>query len=116
MPSKRAHEGYLLIDHRNSPGLTPDLVGHDGSRTPIVGKGQLYESATITCAHCQVIVILNPLRTRARGYCQKCDAYICDRPACHLACTPFEAVIDEILNAAMTQEGGPLHGPAHPQP
>lgn len=90
MSSKRRQEGYLLIDHRNSPGM------------PLVPGGTVFESATITCCHCQTVVILNPDRTRPRGYCQKCDHYICDNPVCHLECRPFKALADRVQTAAIT--------------
>jgi hypothetical protein len=85
--SKRAFEGYLLIDHRDSPGTTVENClanGVDPNASPLVPKGQQYESATISCTHCQRIVILNPLRTRERHYCGYCDHYICDNPHCRL--------------------------------
>ena len=93
--SKRKFEGELIIDHRESPGLTPEQVR---GRGPVVGKGELWKSATYNCVHCQAVVILNPLRTRPRGYCQKCDDYQCD--ACvPFPCKPFQQVIDEIQEA-----------------
>lgn len=78
MPSKRRHDGYLLVDHRNSPGITPELAREAGRDPAHCGEGQTFESATNTCAHCQNIVVLNPGRVRARPYCQPCDHYICD--------------------------------------
>ena len=93
--SKRKFEGCLIIDHRDSPGVTPEQVQ---GRGPVVGKGQLLETATQTCVHCQRIVVLNPLRTRPRHYCQKCDDFQCDLCA-NLPCKPFAKVIDEILEA-----------------
>ena len=60
----------------------------------------MYESATITCVHCNTIVILNPQRTRPRGHCAKCDAYICDNPICHKECRPFNALLDTVEKRA----------------
>ncbi len=74
--SKRSLEGEYLIDHRASPGLTDEQVGTFDS--PTVGKGEVFESAIIMCSHCQASVVLNPDRSRSRGYCPKCDKYICD--------------------------------------
>jgi hypothetical protein len=73
--SKRSLEGYLLIDHRASVGLRPDQVP---SGMPIVPGGATFESATLTCSHCQRVVILNPTRSRERNWCYNCDHYICD--------------------------------------
>ncbi len=86
--SKRSQEGYLLIDHTMSPGLP--------------GLPAKFETATITCCHCNRIYVLNPERTRARGHCRKCDAYVCDAPACHLDCTPLKKTLDRLQEAAAT--------------
>jgi uncharacterized paraquat-inducible protein A len=82
MFSKRSQEGWLMIDNRAS------------------GEGMV-ESATITCSHCQTVVVLNPLRTRERGYCRKCDHYICDNPACHFECVPINKVFDDLQQLAV---------------
>jgi hypothetical protein len=66
---KRDLEGYVEIDHRESPGLD-----QPGRR-----KGQIFKSATMMCYKCQTQIILNPDRSRSRGYCRKCDHDICDR-------------------------------------
>ncbi len=86
--TKASHEGYLMIDHRASPG------------TPQVPGGTMLEAAASTCSHCQCQVIRNPARVRARAYCPKCDAYICDdceaiRVAAGGACVPFEKLADQ---------------------
>lgn len=104
MPSLRRQEGYLVIDHRNSPGIDPhpDLVARFG--TPAVPAGTLYESATITCSHCHTVVVLNPQRTRSRGYCGKCDHFVCD--GCETIrvktneCLPLTKVFDVLQNQA----------------
>lgn len=76
MKSKRSHEGVILIDHRNSPGVTEEMSRF--TNLP-VGAGQgVFESPTFTCSHCQRVVVMNPARTRSRGYCKKCDHYVCD--------------------------------------
>ena len=77
MKSKRSQEGYLLIDNSVNPGLTDEQVITSGL-PPGAGKG-IFEAPTYTCSHCQLVVVLNPLRTRDRGYCPKCDHYVCDR-------------------------------------
>ena len=99
MPGKRAKEGYLLIDHRDSPGLPPEMVLPLGL-DPNAGRGR-FESATVTCCHCGTVVILNPLRTRARGHCWKCDAYVCDNPACSRECRPLAQQFDELEKQAL---------------
>lgn len=77
MSSLARHEGYLLIDNRGA------------------GEG-FTESATITCCHCQRTFVKNPQRVRPRGYCAKCNAYVCD--LCDgRECNPFWKMLDEEL-------------------
>lgn len=81
MNSKKNHEGWLMIDHRASPGVSAEFVrglGFDPENCGIAGEGEIFEAATITCSHCQTVLLKNPTRTRERGYCAKCDHYICD--------------------------------------
>src|SRR5260221_11085445 len=108
MKSKRSHEGYLLIDHRNSPGLT-DAETHAGGLPAGSGRG-MFEAPTITCSHCQTTLIVNPLRNRERGYCRKCDHYICDQCGVVLAatgiCKPFKRYVDEQQELADKGQGG----------
>lgn len=103
MPKPR-REGYLLIDHTFSPGLTPEELHAAGVKAPAVGADRKGEFATVTCCHCNVVVILNPLRTRARGYCPKCDAYVCDNPGCGLECRNFEKLLDFVQDANARSE------------
>lgn len=102
MSSLRRHEGYLFIDHTQCEGVTESLVMASGKQAQVVGAGQLYESATVTCSHCNRVVILNPERTRPRGYCRKCDHYVCDNPACNSKCTPFEEIIEQLQEQAVS--------------
>jgi hypothetical protein len=106
MPSTPRREGLLTIDHRNSPGVSEELVRASGKNAPVIGAGQLFESPTITCAHCNTVVILNPDRTRPRGYCRKCDQYVCDNPACNAECNPLIKTIDILQENAFRQEFG----------
>lgn len=91
-------EGYLMIDHRASPGLPPALALRLGIDPRHLGEGKLFETATMRCAHCTVSVIKNPDRTRERARCSKCHAYICDGCAAVPICRPIEQVIDETLD------------------
>jgi len=102
---KRQHEGgYLKIDHRASPGLPEDIARLSGFDPSMAGEGKLLEASTLTCAHCKCAVVKNPLRTRERAYCPKCDHYICDLCAARAyepdyAHMPFEKFSD------LTQSG-----------
>ena len=85
------HYGYLIVDHRNSPGI-PGEPGMD--------EGQVFEANTQHCSHCNVPVVLNPYRKRDRFRCPKCDWFCCD--TCAIAykvnevCKPFNWVADEV--------------------
>ena len=90
MSTLRRHEGYFLRDDRLS-------------------GGGMQECATLTCSHCQTILIVNPLRTRERAYCSSCDHYLCD--ACGAAraaggggpCLTFKHRIEEEQERAVKQ-------------
>ncbi|HVJ31669.1 MAG TPA: hypothetical protein VND94_01025 [Terriglobia bacterium] len=94
MLSKRSQEGYLLIDNRCNEGMPDELLRQFGIDMP-GGRGK-FESATVTCKHCGKVQVLNPTRSRERGYCGKCDHYICDEWACHQSCRPLARYVDAI--------------------
>lgn len=106
MKSKRSHEGYLLIDHSNSPGI-PDDIGMPLGLPAGFGRGR-QELPTLTCNHCQKILIVNPLRNRERPHCRKCDHYICDE--CNVTrivtgeCRPYIQVVEDQHEKVIKQE------------
>ena len=112
--SKRSHEGYLLIDHSNSPGLSEEMV-YTGSGLPRSdaklpkgsGTGK-FEAATFSCGHCPNVVVVHPLRNRPRGYCKKCDHYICDacnaKMALDKVCKTYKQQMDEVQEANFFKE------------
>jgi hypothetical protein len=100
--SKRSLEGYFLLDNSNSPGV-PDSVVVPQGLIPGAGRGK-FESASFTCSHCEWVVVLNPDRSRERGYCPKCDHYVCDacevlRTASGGACYPYKARVQDAIEA-----------------
>jgi hypothetical protein len=105
--TRRSLEGEVVVDHRESPGL-PELAERTGRP---LGKGQIFKAPIATCSHCQRGVILNPLRTRDRYVCHKCDKYICD--SCNLnltltgVCYPWIRRMEDIFNATVK---GQNHG------
>ena len=115
MTSKRSHEGYFLLDHRHSPGV-PDSVVVAQGLPPGAGHG-VFESATYTCSHCEVVVVKNPDRSRERAWCKKCDHYICDGCGAELhrtgLCYPFKAKAMDILAAI---DKGPRESDVHQSP
>jgi hypothetical protein len=112
MSSKKRHEGYLLIDNRFGPGVSEEFARASGKECVNVGEGRMYESATVTCSHCHTVVVLRPDRSRERGYCRKCDHYICDNCTTVMAktftCRPLNAVIDDLRELAVKSPDSPL--------
>lgn len=107
MKSLASREGYLLIDHRFSPGVPEDLARKTGFDPKFLGEGKFLESATISCKHCLGTVVKNPYRIRERAYCPKCDGYLCDHCEAKRQATGYEhksgeAVSEAILESAAT--------------
>lgn len=98
--------GYLMVDHRFSPGLPEDVARASGYDPKFCGEGKLFEADTLTCAHCKNTWVKNPLRTRERPKCHKCNYhYICD--GCAVAMNdplyshlPYERLVDLTLDHA----------------
>jgi hypothetical protein len=94
----------LYIDSRNGP-LSKEALEW-GGLPPEAAKG-VFEAPTYTCSHCQVVVVLNPKRSRERAYCRRCDHYICD--ACGALrglgqpCVTYKQIVDEALEATAKQ-------------
>ena len=104
MFTKRELEGYLEIDHRESPGITPALAAKVGQGTIPVEAGKRFQAVTFTCPYCERLIVCNPARERARNWNTKTDRYICDdcAQAIHLGVElkPMKQVIDEFADAA----------------
>ncbi len=114
--------GYLEIDHRDSPGLTPADVAHVPGAVAVPG-GEQFETDVYQCTHCQRTVILHAPRERlaARGYCPKCDHYICNgcekaRMASGGQCVPFARVLDQAAEIEAKFAGQPDHPDAAVDP
>jgi hypothetical protein len=91
------HRGYLLVDHRESPGVSETLIAQaQAAGYPVLNPGRgLHEADTYTCPHCQGIVVKSPRKTdHDRHVCLKCYGVTCGRPACVLSCRPMKALLD----------------------
>ena len=101
---KSEREGYVMIDHRESPGFSCDEMPSAYRAGIPVGAGTLFEGATNMCSHCQRIVVMNPDRVRQRGYCFNCDHYICDGCAVAMktsgVCNSFDRRAAEFIERA----------------
>lgn len=98
MNSKRSHEGYLMIDNRAAEALIAGVP-------PGMQIGNFFEAPTLTCSHCQTVLIVNPLRNRERAYCTGCDHYLCDICGAARAsdgkCKPFRQLVEEAQELAV---------------
>jgi hypothetical protein len=70
--------GYLIVDHRASPGIPAGLARRAGYDPLLCSEGKTFEADTQTCSHCKVVVVMNPDRVRARAHCVYCNHYVCD--------------------------------------
>ena len=74
----RGGRGTLMIDNR-------------------VSGGELIERETLTCLHCNSVVVLHPGRTRQRGFCFTCNGYVCDDKQCANDCYSFARSLDLVV-------------------
>ena len=100
--SLKNHEGYLLVDHHDSPGI-PDEVAVKSGLPPGVGRKK-YEAACFTCAHCEAVVVKDPKVTRESTKCVGCQHLLC-RGCGYLysldrVCRNFKHRIEELRNSA----------------
>lgn len=104
MKSLRSLEGEMLIDHRASPGVPAEVMVAQGLPPDAGKKDSVWESATVTCNHCEVQVILNPDRSRPKGFCPHCSHYLCDNCEADRflgkPCYPFKARISDLQEMA----------------
>ena len=96
--------GYLMVDHRASPGLPEDIARWAGYDPKQTGEGKVYEVDTLKCFNCHGHVVPNPFRTRERhsykGHyvCDHC-AYLLSRP--DYVHTPLSKIFDNLKTQAM---------------
>lgn len=79
------------------------------SRNAITGVH--LEFNTLTCVHCNRVVVLNPERKRERHTCLKCNAYVCDSPGCNTDCNPIQEGIELALKYPEKNQPFLLRGP-----
>jgi len=113
--SQQSHQGEIMLDHRASPGIPAGKAEQMGLDPALVGEGRMSHMATLGCAHCNAVVVLQPLRTRERGHCFKCNRYVCDYCAADMRRPdydhrPFEKVVDLVGSGKFTLQG-PLWNP-----
>lgn len=105
MKSLRSHEGYFLVDHSQSPGISEELALAQGL-PPSAAHG-VFEAPTYTCGHCNAVVVMHPDRQRARAVCLSCLQRICD--ACEairqrtLTCHSMARVIEDVIETHLKE-------------
>lgn len=114
--SKDTHAGELMMDHRASPGIPADKAERMGLDPAMVREGAVTRLRTLGCCHCGGCWIENPLRTRPRNHCVKCDRYLCDACAAvtHEADyihRSFQEMTDLIRSGKFILAGGDLRRP-----
>lgn len=96
------------MDNRCNEGVPESLINTALPGIPVSAGRGVFEAPTVTCSHCQVVVVLNPLRNRERAYCIKCDHYICDGCGVILAqtktCKTFKQLVEETQEAAVREQ------------
>lgn len=99
-------EGYFVVDHRASPGMTEAQALACGYDPAQCREGKVYETKLLTCRHCKTAAKKNPFRLRPRESCTKCGGkYVCD--FCYARMqepdydhTPFEKLVDLAMDSA----------------
>ena len=105
-----AREGYMMVDHRASPGLTEAQARACGYDPRHAAEGRLLEEAILACCHCSQKFLKNLERTRPRERCVKCSGdYVCDVCALEMrkpgyVHRPFVKLIDDLQEQAFRAE------------
>lgn len=65
------------------------------------GRPKLVEVDTVTCAHCQRVILLNEqdgTKKPPPAHCLRCDHAVCESERCNSirGCTPFEKKLEAI--------------------
>lgn len=99
--------GYLMVDHRASPGLPEDVARAVGYDPKLCGEGKVYEADSLYCVNCYSHVIKNPLRTRERGSYK--GQYVCDGCAYLLSQPDYVHVpIAKLIDDVKSTQGSSL--------
>ena len=110
------NEGYLMVDHRASPGIPAEKALRLGYHPSQVAEGQMFEAATYGCPHCGASVVKNPLRVRERAFCFQCNSNICDD--CNVARIhpdyvhhTMQEIVDKVHSGKFTLSGSRMGRP-----
>ena len=91
--------GLMVVDHRNSPGISEEQMRALGLHHPGFAAGSFLEVPTKKCTDCQRIVLMNPKRIRERATCKTCGGYICDE------CAAKQYLGEPCRNPAIREKG-----------
>lgn len=91
-----------MLDHSASPGIPEAVARRLGLNPKEVSEGKTSEQVTLACSHCPNAWVARPERIRDRGYCRKCDHYICDTCATAMKAAGYvHFTRHDLLNAVM---------------
>ena len=103
----KQHAGYLMVDHRASPGLSEDIARLAGYDPKFCGEGKVYEVDTLYCVNCYSHVVKNPFRIRER-HSHKGN-YVCDGCAYLLSQSDYVHVpLAKRIDDTKAAEGSPM--------
>ena len=54
------------------------------------------DGETVSCCHCQIVMMIRPGSGIKRGFCFRCNAVTCGKKGCMVKCVPFERAIEEM--------------------
>lgn len=100
--SVKGAKSYYYLDNRNSDVPIVQMMAN--GEVLVIPPGALVEMKSLTCAHCNFVVMLNPKRTRERAHCRRCNQYICGRPGCRAECN----YIEEMVDISLAHPGQPM--------
>lgn len=112
MKTQRGKAGWLMLDHRESPGLSEAEIRRKGMGLKEGAGRGLHETNVLHCAHCTKGMVVHPLFMIDLPFCALCDAHICDQ--CKTAQVvsgrhlPFSKVADLFQEAALKGLPPPL--------
>jgi len=88
-------EGKLILEPGESATTSRKPSGY------ILADGEEI-AQTLQCGHCHKHCISVKGSGVLRGYCTKCDSWLCGAPACIAKCYPFEKRMEDFENGKIS--------------
>jgi hypothetical protein len=85
-----------ILKYLGIPG-TPRAVRKPAGYTKTTGPfGEIIDCDTLQCAHCGGHWEVVAGSGKLRGFCARCDGYVCGAPLCMAVCCPVEQRLENI--------------------